>query len=71
MKKSEMVKKIVSIQESFYHRSDERFTILAKFILNEMIENGMLPPEATVEEWIDCGDGQRFEVNTKHAWEKE
>lgn len=43
----------------------------ADFILHRLEKEGMLPPEATVEEWIDCGDGQRFEVNTKHAWEKE
>ena len=38
----------------------------ANFILHRLEESGMLPPETVVEEWIDCGDGQKLEISTKH-----
>jgi len=75
MKKSEMLGKIASVIINYNEVGRvikrEKALEMAETILQVQESVGMLPPEATVEEWIDCGDGQRFEVNTKHAWEKE
>jgi len=75
MKKSEMLGKIASVIINYNEVGSvikrEKALEMAETILQVQESVGMLPPEATVEEWIDCGDGQRFEVNTKHAWEKE
>lgn len=80
MKRSEAIKLIAkvvkTIRSSDKKASATNSAILheeeyANFILHRLEESGMLPPEATVEEWVDCGDGQRFEISTKHAWEKE
>ncbi len=43
----------------------------ANFILHRLESVGMLPPEATVEKIINCGDGQKIETSTEHAWEDE
>ncbi len=80
MKRSDMIKFIVD--KLFYGELAERARLStgtitdlaekdAEAILKELEKLGMLPPETTVEEWIDCGDGQRFEIITKHAWETE
>ena len=82
MKKSEMLEAIKgdlarmdldylhgrNLDKTTYH---QRVEMLTEYFLLFAERYGMLPPVATVEEWIDCGDGQRFEVSTKHAWEKE
>ena len=34
-------------------------------------EAGMLPPEATVEKIINCGDGQKVETIAGNIWEDE
>jgi hypothetical protein len=65
MKKSEIVKLV--LKESLCLTTE----IQVSDTISILEKHGMLPPEATVEEWVDCGDGQRHEVNTKHAWEPE
>jgi hypothetical protein len=65
MKRSEMVKLV--LKESLCLCTEAQVIDT----LNILQKHGMLPPEATIEEWVDCGDGQRHEINTKNAWEPE
>ena len=65
MKKSEMVKLVLKESLCLCNEVQVSDTIAI------LEKHGMLPPEATIEEWIDCGDGQRHEIGTKHAWEPE
>jgi hypothetical protein len=51
-----MIKKIISLQESFYHTTDDRFAILAKYIMEEIEEAGMLPPLRPVHPMDGCWD---------------
>lgn len=65
MKKSEMVKLVLKESLCLCNEVQVSDTIAI------LEKHGMLPPEATIEEWVDCGDGQRHEISTKHAWEPE
>lgn len=73
MKRSEAITHIVNVLRltGNHYCDNGRDEIDANRILKRLEAIGMLPPEAVVEEWIDCGDGQRFEVNTRNAWETE
>jgi len=67
MKRSEILKEIENILESFYHRKDEEFEVLASVLLNEIEYNpkiGMLPPDIFSE-------GCDFECNAVYEWEEE
>lgn len=67
MKRSEAIAKIVSVMESFYHKKDDRFSILSDFILSELEKGGMLPPHAVI-----AGNKDEFEGHIQNCqWEEE
>lgn len=76
MKRSDMIKKIISLQESFYHTTDDRFAILAKYIMEEIEEAGMLPPlrpVSPVDDYFDraiCAEMDGMGVKVA-MWESE
>ena len=73
MKRSEAIVHIVNVLRltGNHYCDDGRDEQDAERILKRLEQIGMLPPEATVEKIINCGDGQKLETNTGNIWEDE
>jgi hypothetical protein len=73
MKRSEAIAHIVNVLRltGNHFCDDGRDEQDAGRILKRLEVCGVLPPEATVEKIINCGDGQRVETITGNIWEDE
>jgi len=73
MKRSKAIEQIVNVLRltGNHFCDDGRDLQDAERILKRLELIGMLPPEATVEKIINCGDGQKVKTIAGNIWEDE